>query len=112
LVMYAISAKDKGFMRQYSHFGQIWGCVFGYKSIYYKNNTTKAKKMAKLKGVYKDTTFTLTPLSGWETDSNEIKCNIEWADGRSDFIWFNDTGTELVCQLNHDIRVAYVEVIA
>ena len=67
--------------------------------------------MAQLKGIYKGTEFTLNPLIGYETDSGEIKCNIQWADGRSDFIWFDKTGTELVCQLNQDIRVAYVEVV-
>jgi hypothetical protein len=43
------------------------------------------------------------------TEQNEVKCEIRWDGDGSDFIWFDDTGTELVCQLNDKIRVNKLE---
>ena len=39
------------------------------------------------------------------TEANEVKCEIKWEGDGSDFIWFDEVGDELVCQLNDEIRV-------
>lgn len=57
-------------------------------------------------GEYEDNTYTVIPTKA--TDDNAVKCEVQWLDGRVDFIWFDDTGTELICQLNPDIRVSKV----
>lgn len=40
------------------------------------------------------------------TEANEVKCRISWEDGQIDYIWFDDVGEYLICQLNPNIIVA------
>jgi hypothetical protein len=56
------------------------------------------------KGKLNDQDYLVIPTRN-RTEHNEVKCEIRWDGDGSDFIWFDDTGTELVCQLNSDIRV-------
>ena len=56
------------------------------------------------KGKLNDQDYLVIPTRN-RTDANEVKCEIRWDGDGSDFIWFDDTGTELVCQLNSNIRV-------
>lgn len=61
------------------------------------------------KGTLNEQRYTVVPIWHNVTDAGEVKCNIQWDNGCSDFIWFTNTGTELVCQLNDKIRVSLKE---
>lgn len=58
----------------------------------------------KYTGIYKGEKFTVTPTPT-RTNDNEVKCRIEWQDQSADYIWFDDTGTNLICQVNNKIFV-------
>ena len=61
--------------------------------------------MKQYTGIYKGMKFTVTPTHN-RTQDNEVKCCIDWGpDQGSDYIWFDDTGTNLICQLNNKIFV-------
>lgn len=75
------------------------------KTVTINNKTYPA--VEQYHGEYEDNTYTVIPT--WNrTDDNEVKCEVKWLDGRVDFIWFDDTGTELISRLNPDIRVSKV----
>jgi hypothetical protein len=48
--------------------------------------------------------FTITPTPN-RTEKNEVKCQVSWENDGTDFIWFDDLGDKLVCQLNPNIFV-------
>ena len=48
--------------------------------------------------------YIITPTLN-RTENNEVKCSVRWEDGCEDFIWFDETETELISQLNDKIRV-------
>jgi hypothetical protein len=56
-------------------------------------------------GNFNNQNFTVTPTLA-RTENNEVKCQVDWEDHGTDFIWFNDFGDTLVCQLNPKIIVS------
>lgn len=55
-------------------------------------------------GHYKGLDYLIIPTRN-RSEHNAVKCEIRWDGDGSDFIWFDETDTELICQLNSDIRV-------
>jgi hypothetical protein len=68
------------------------------------NSTLKGAKMEKYFGKFNGINFTVSPTVN-RTENNEVKCQVSWDDGCTDFIWFTETEDNLVCQLNPKIAV-------
>jgi hypothetical protein len=63
-------------------------------------NANDLKYFGKFNGV----NFTVSPTVN-RTENSEVKCQVSWDDGGTDFIWFTETEDKLVSQLNPKIFV-------
>lgn len=56
-------------------------------------------------GTFNGQQFIVEPTHN-RTPDNEVKCAVHWPqDNQTDYIWFDDLGHRLVCQLNAKIAV-------